>query len=235
MEASPLALQPLPAGDRGRFLLAAAISLALMPGLTMAETVKITDITGREVEVRVPVERVILGEGRQIYFTAALDTDAPFKRVVGWRDDFKKADLDGYNIYLQKFPEMEKIPNIRSKTAKVMKNTGTVMRERFSDSRETWLRLASFSQSERSKPKRPVKRKKPMMILSQTVFRRERLLSAQRKKQHKAIMAIPPESIYGSAGITVTAAAPAMERIEPMVIYTVSCFPVSRFSAGESR
>lgn len=89
---------------------AAAISLALMPGLTMAETVKITDITGREVEVRVPVERVILGEGRQIYFTAALDTDAPFKRVVGWRDDFKKADLDGYNLYLQKFPEMEKIP-----------------------------------------------------------------------------------------------------------------------------
>ncbi len=89
---------------------AAAISLALMPGLTLAETVKITDITGREVEVRVPVERVILGEGRQIYFTAALDTDAPFKRVVGWRDDFKKADLDGYNIYLQKFPKMEKIP-----------------------------------------------------------------------------------------------------------------------------
>ncbi len=47
----------------------------------------------------VPVERVILGEGRQIYFTAALDTEKPFGRVVGWRDDFKKADLDGYNIY----------------------------------------------------------------------------------------------------------------------------------------
>lgn len=89
---------------------AAAISLALMPGIAMAEKVKITDITGREVEVNVPVERVILGEGRQIYFTAALDTDAPFKRVVGWRDDFKKADLDGYNIYLQKFPEMATIP-----------------------------------------------------------------------------------------------------------------------------
>ncbi|SFM96320.1 iron complex transport system substrate-binding protein [Pleomorphomonas diazotrophica] len=89
---------------------AAAISLALMPGLAMADKVKITDIAGREVEVNVPVNRVILGEGRQIYFTAALDTDAPFKRVVGWRDDFKKADLDGYNIYLQKFPDMEKIP-----------------------------------------------------------------------------------------------------------------------------
>ncbi|MEC9462022.1 MAG: ABC transporter substrate-binding protein, partial [Pseudomonadota bacterium] len=80
---------------------AAAISLVLFSGVALAgETVKIRDITGREVEVNVPVERVILGEGRQIYFTAALDTDKPFGRVVGWRDDFKKADLDGYNIYL---------------------------------------------------------------------------------------------------------------------------------------
>lgn len=90
---------------------AAMVSLALLAGVThAAEKVKVTDITGREVEVNIPVERVILGEGRQIYFTAALDTEAPFKRVVGWRDDFKKADLDGWNIYLEKFPEMAKIP-----------------------------------------------------------------------------------------------------------------------------
>ncbi|MFN3718596.1 MAG: ABC transporter substrate-binding protein [Rhizobium rhizophilum] len=90
---------------------AAAISLVLFSGVALAgETVKIKDITGREVEVSVPVERVILGEGRQIYFTAALDTDNPFGRVIGWRDDFKKADLDGYNIYLKKYPEMETIP-----------------------------------------------------------------------------------------------------------------------------
>ncbi|THV17581.1 ABC transporter substrate-binding protein [Rhizobium rhizophilum] len=90
---------------------AAAVSLVLFSGVALAgETVKIKDITGREVEVSVPVERVILGEGRQIYFTAALDTDNPFGRVIGWRDDFKKADLDGYNIYLKKYPEMEKIP-----------------------------------------------------------------------------------------------------------------------------
>ncbi|ATN33363.1 ABC transporter substrate-binding protein [Rhizobium sp. ACO-34A] len=94
-----------------RVATAAAISLALFSGMAQAgETIKIKDITGREVEVSVPVERVILGEGRQIYFTGALDTDAPFKRVVGWRDDFQKADLDGYNIYLQKFPEMADIP-----------------------------------------------------------------------------------------------------------------------------
>jgi iron complex transport system substrate-binding protein len=90
---------------------AAALSLALFSGVANAgEMVKIKDITGREVSVNVPVERVILGEGRQIYFTGALDTEHPFKRIVGWRDDFQKADLDGYNIYLKKFPEMGKIP-----------------------------------------------------------------------------------------------------------------------------
>ncbi|SMC99603.1 ABC transporter substrate-binding protein [Rhizobium sp. RU36D] len=89
---------------------AAAVSLGLFSGTALAEVVKIKDIAGREVEVNVPVERVILGEGRQIYFTAALDTEKPFGRVVGWRDDFKKADLDGYNAYLEKFPEMDKLP-----------------------------------------------------------------------------------------------------------------------------
>lgn len=94
-----------------RVATAAALSLALFSSaLQAAELVKIKDITGREVDVRVPVERVILGEGRQIYFASALDTQDPFGRVVGWRDDFQKADLDGYNAYLEKFPEMAKIP-----------------------------------------------------------------------------------------------------------------------------
>jgi len=90
----------------------AALGVALLfSGSALAkDKVKVTDISGRVVEVSIPVDHVILGEGRQIYFVAALDTDAPFKRVVGWRDDFKKADLDGYNAYLEKFPEMEKLP-----------------------------------------------------------------------------------------------------------------------------
>ncbi|NIX76131.1 ABC transporter substrate-binding protein [Microvirga sp. c23x22] len=91
----------------------AALSLlALVPSLSHAagSTITVTDVIGRKVEVKAPVERVILGEGRQIYFVAALDTDAPFKRVVGWRDDFEKADLDGYKDYLAKYPHIAKLP-----------------------------------------------------------------------------------------------------------------------------
>lgn len=72
--------------------------------------ITVTDITGRQVDIKAPVNKVILGEGRQIYFVAALDTEAPFKRVVGWRDDFEKADLDGYKDYLAKYPQIAKLP-----------------------------------------------------------------------------------------------------------------------------
>lgn len=94
--------------------LALCAALALVSFLPVpsraADKITVTDITGRTVEVKAPVSKVILGEGRQIYFVAALDTEAPFKRVVGWRDDFEKADLDGYKDYLAKYPDIAKLP-----------------------------------------------------------------------------------------------------------------------------
>ena len=89
--------------------MAAAIVTLSMTLAAKAELVTVTDITGRQVEVNVPVERVILGEGRQVYLVAALDTEDPFKRIVGWREDFSQADPDNYAAYLEKFPGMAKI------------------------------------------------------------------------------------------------------------------------------
>jgi iron complex transport system substrate-binding protein len=81
-----------------------------LPAGAAPAPVRITDITGRTVTVRAPVERMIMGEGRQGYLVAALDKENPFGRVVGWRDDLKKADLDGYNLYAQRFPQIARIP-----------------------------------------------------------------------------------------------------------------------------
>ncbi len=75
-----------------------------------AEKVTIKDVTGRDVEVNVPVKHVILGEGRQIYFLAALDKNNPFEHVVGWRDDLPKADPETYEAYLAKYPDIAKLP-----------------------------------------------------------------------------------------------------------------------------
>lgn len=88
----------------------AALLLTLIAPMATAETITVTDIAGREVQVKVPVERVILGEGRQIYLVAALDTEDPFRRVVGWRDDLLQADPDTYGLYLEKYPQMADIP-----------------------------------------------------------------------------------------------------------------------------
>jgi iron complex transport system substrate-binding protein len=76
----------------------------------LADKVTITDVTGRSVDVNAPVKHMILGEGRQIYFLAALDKDAPFEHVVGWRDDLPKADPESYAAYLKKYPEISRLP-----------------------------------------------------------------------------------------------------------------------------
>ncbi|MGP1666909.1 MAG: hypothetical protein ACTS5I_13545, partial [Rhodanobacter sp.] len=56
----------------------------------------VTDLLGREVKVHLPVRRMILGEGRQLYLVAALDTQNPIERIVGWRKDLIQSDPDTY-------------------------------------------------------------------------------------------------------------------------------------------
>jgi len=94
-------------GKSAIFALGLLLSTALP---TMAEPIVVKDVTGRDVEVDVPVKHVILGEGRQIYFLAALDKENPFQHVVGWRDDLPKADPESYAAYLAKYPEIAKLP-----------------------------------------------------------------------------------------------------------------------------
>lgn len=70
----------------------------------------VTDLLGRQVKVHLPVRRVILGEGRQLYLVAALDTQNPIERIVGWRKDLIQSDPDTYSAYLRQFPAIAQIP-----------------------------------------------------------------------------------------------------------------------------
>jgi iron complex transport system substrate-binding protein len=98
-----------------RWLMLALLSwLALMPARAVAETVTVTDVTGRQVSVTVPVRRVILGEGRQIHVTAALDRADPFGRIVGWGEDFEKSDPDTHAVYVAHFPQARALPRFGS-------------------------------------------------------------------------------------------------------------------------
>jgi iron complex transport system substrate-binding protein len=97
-------------GVSRRGLLALAAAAVAGSAARAAGSVEVVDIVGRRVRVASPVRRVILGEGRQAYLVAALEREAPFAKVVGWRDDFRKADLDGYTAYERQYPEIARLP-----------------------------------------------------------------------------------------------------------------------------
>ncbi len=78
--------------------------------LASADFRTVTDIAGRKVEFKSTVNRVLLGEGRQLYVLAALDFKDPTRRIVGWRDDLIQADPTTYQAYLKRFPDFSKIP-----------------------------------------------------------------------------------------------------------------------------
>ena len=79
-----------------------------------AGPIVLTDIVGRTVTIERPVERIILGEARQIYIAAALQPGNPFNKIVGWRDDLRRFDGDTYKKYLEKFPEAANIEEFGS-------------------------------------------------------------------------------------------------------------------------
>ncbi|UMS28651.1 ABC transporter substrate-binding protein [Escherichia coli] len=70
----------------------------------------VTDILGRTVSVKLPVQRVILGEGRQLYLVAMLDKENPGQRIVSWRRDLIQSDPATWQQYRKQFPILEKIP-----------------------------------------------------------------------------------------------------------------------------
>ena len=78
------------------------------------ESIVLTDIAGRTVTIDMPVERIILGEARQVYIAAALQPGNPFNKIVGWRSDLRQFDADTYKKYLEVYPEVESIPEFGS-------------------------------------------------------------------------------------------------------------------------
>lgn len=86
----------------------AALVLLLLAGPALSA--EITDAAGRKVEIDLPAKRIIVGEARQVHVIAALKGDKTFDTIVGWRDDLIKKDPDSYAAYIERFPDIEKLP-----------------------------------------------------------------------------------------------------------------------------
>lgn len=72
----------------------------------------ITDVLGRRVTLKVPSPRILLGGSRLLYTTALLNKADPTAGVVGWPNDLEQNDPDTYQRYVQRFPQIVKIPTI---------------------------------------------------------------------------------------------------------------------------
>jgi len=103
--------------DFGKLFFTILIFVVSLTRLAWADPITLVDIAGRNVEVEAPVSSVILGEGRQIYFLSILDRDNPFKRVIGWRDEFPKVDPEIYAAYLEKYPAIATLPTFGNPNA----------------------------------------------------------------------------------------------------------------------
>lgn len=76
------------------------------------QAVTVTDISGRNVTVELPIRRMILGEGRFLPTLAILDPDDPVRWVAGMMGDFKRYDAGTYARYTERFPALSGVPLI---------------------------------------------------------------------------------------------------------------------------
>jgi len=92
-------------------LLALATLTSMIGGLAQAkETITLTDVSGREVTIEVPVKHMILGEGRFLPSLGILDPENPVRWVAGMMGEFKNLDPATFAQYQAKFPEIDDIP-----------------------------------------------------------------------------------------------------------------------------
>ena len=68
-----------------------------------------TDVAGREVTVKRPLQRIVLGEGRQLLALALLHPD-PVSLLAGWPADLQRQDKVTYDLYRRRFPDIERTP-----------------------------------------------------------------------------------------------------------------------------
>lgn len=95
--------------------IAAGLALVFMPLLALAQSwpVTVKDLDNRTVTVEREPQRIILQDGRDIFTLALLERDNPFAHVVAWNNLPKKQDTETWNVLKRKWPEAEKILDMK--------------------------------------------------------------------------------------------------------------------------
>ena len=94
---------------------AGGLALLLSPFIAQAQTwpVTVKDLDNRTVTIEHEPQRIILQDGRDIFALALLERDNPFAKVVAWNNLPKKQDSETWNVLKRKWPEAEKILDMK--------------------------------------------------------------------------------------------------------------------------
>ncbi len=90
-------------------LILSAVSL-LFSTNSLAASITVTDIAGRDVTVNVPVSRVMLADSRVLVALNILHPQDPLKGIIAWDDALIKKAPDLSVAYSKKFPQLSQIP-----------------------------------------------------------------------------------------------------------------------------
>lgn len=77
-----------------------------------SDVVTLTDIAGRTINLKRPISKVLLGEGRFLPTLAILEKDDPVGSVSTMMADFHRYDPATYAQYKAKFPKITEIPEV---------------------------------------------------------------------------------------------------------------------------
>lgn len=94
---------------------AGGLALLLSPFIAQAQNwpVTVKDLDNRTVTIEHEPQRIILQDGRDIFALALLERDNPFAKVVAWNNLPKKQDSETWNVLKRKWPEAEKILDMK--------------------------------------------------------------------------------------------------------------------------
>lgn len=77
-----------------------------------SKEITVTDLAGRTVSVKAPVERVVLAESWDLHEFAAVSGTDFAKRIVGWGNALRLYDKDTYDKFSEKYPDIKNIPEV---------------------------------------------------------------------------------------------------------------------------
>lgn len=81
--------------------------------IDQSKIITVTDMEGRSVTLKAPIERIVLMESSKTMELAAIDGNIADK-IVGWDNDFKANAGDGYAKFVEKYPKLVDVADVGS-------------------------------------------------------------------------------------------------------------------------